>query len=78
MRAFLFLCLLATACQGAAAPVTGDAPQTCKTDDDCNIGCGPCTSGTVIKASDRSLGCAVNPCPTAVGVCGADHTCRVK
>jgi hypothetical protein len=78
MRILATLCLLVAACQDAAAPVGGDAPVTCKTDDECNVACGPCTSGDVIKASDRTLGCAVNPCPGTVTICGADHKCRVK
>jgi len=72
MRAFVFL--FACACHDAVPDATGQ----CKTDDDCTAPCGPCGSGEKITSADRTKECVVNPCPNAVGVCGPDHTCRVK
>ena len=78
MRILALLCLLAACHDTHVPPPNQDGPLACKTDDECNVACGPCTSGAPIKASDRSLGCVVNPCPSAVAICGADHHCRVK
>jgi hypothetical protein len=80
MRWRLLLALGFVACQ-AAAPVAApphDDAATCKSDDDCSVPCGPCTSGDVIKASDHIRECVVNPCPNAVVRCTPEGTCRVK